>query len=111
VAETKDLEDEEVFKHYETQFIHKCEELLNEIQTTFKNFGFTEKHIDYHSGLITKEELEQYIYDTLLNLDEYKRHDLNQMHKMLSTVNCGYQDYEIGQIVHEQLIKIWFPKE
>jgi hypothetical protein len=106
----QELEDE-VFKYYDTPFINKCKDLLREISVTLKNFGFVDKYFEYKEDKITKEELENYFYDTLIKLDEYRRHDLNELSKMLSSSNCGWYEYKIGEIIHNQLIKIWFLDE
>jgi len=104
------LEDE-VFKYYNTSFIKKCNDLLQEISTTLKNLGFVDKYFEHNEGKITEEELTSYFHDILVELDEYKRHDLNELSKMLTPSNCSWYEYRIGKIIHNQLIKIWYPDE
>lgn len=100
--------EEDFINYYDTPFQNSCDKVVNEISQTFKNKGFTEKYLKfYRDGTITKSDVENYIYDSLLGLDEFTKHDFNKMCSMLSDKNCWYVDYNIGQIVHEQLLKIW----
>lgn len=108
--EDKEFEDK-IFKYENTTFYKECDEILKYISNTYKNLGFIDKYFEFSKGEITEENLVEYIRNELLHLDEYYRHDLNQMSKMLSTSNCAWYEYAIGKIVHEQLLKIWFPKE
>lgn len=108
--ENKELE-EDIFKYDETEFHKKCDEIIKEISTTFKHMGFTEKYIDFKQGVATKEDVEVGIHNVLINLDEYKRNDLNHMWAMLSDKNCWAIDYKIGEIVHNELMKIWYPED
>ena len=104
------LDEDELFKYHNTPFHNKCDEIIVEIGDTFKKLDFTDLYIEYEkNGKYDKTFVEEVIYDKLLTLDEYERHDLNHMWRMLSSKNCWYVDYRIGQIVHEQLLKIWYP--
>ena len=103
--------EEELHKYFDTPFQKRCNNLSSEMSTILKNFGFTEKYLDFYRGKIPKEELITYVRNTLENLDEYTRHDLNHLWSMLSDKNCGWFEYKIGEIIHDQLMKIWYPKD
>lgn len=103
--------EEEIFKYHDTEFYKKASDLIEYISSTFKNYAFTEKYLEYEKGDISKEEVNKYIKQVLLNLDEYTRHDLNHMWAMLSDKNCWCGDYRIGELVHKQLIEIWYPED
>ena len=100
--------EEEIFDYDDTKFQAVCNKIINEISTAFKEHGFTEEYLKYfREGSIRKEDVESSIHNKLLDLSEFTRHDLNKMWSMLSEKNCWFVDYNIGQIVHEQLLKIW----
>lgn len=86
--------------------------MIEDISSLFKNAGFTDMYLKWRDldDITSKEDLEKYIYDKVVGLDEYKRHDLNEIWKMLSDTNCWCVDYNIGQILHDQLMKIWYPE-
>ena len=44
-------------------------------------------------------------------MDENQTHDMNCMSKMLSESNCAWYDYNIGEIVHSELMGIWGYKD
>ena len=96
----------------ETTFHLKCNDIMDEISTTFRELGFTNRYLAYwRNKIYTIEEVKEYIRETLLNLDEFKRRDLNRMWAMLSDKNCWYIDYDIGELVHWELMKIWYPEK
>lgn len=104
--------EEELFDYNNTSFHNKCNEIVSEISNTFKNLGFTDMYFEYWKNhKYSLDEINQYIHDTLLNLDEFKRHDLNHMWTMLSEKNCWWIDYRIGDLVHKQLMRIWYPED
>lgn len=105
-------QEDELFKYNSTPFQNKSKEIIEEISNTFKELDFTDLYIEYRkNGKYDKQFVEDVMYDKILTLDEYKRHDLNEMWAMLSSKNCWYIDYEIGQIVHNQLMKTWYPED
>lgn len=109
--ESKLIEDE-LFKYNDTPFQNRCVEIIVDVGKCFKDLDFTDLYMDYKKhGKYDKQFVADVIYDKLVTLDEYKRHDLNKMHSMLSSKNCWFIDYEISQIVHEQLLKIWYPED
>lgn len=100
------------YDYSDTPFQNKCKEVTREISETFKGLGFTDTYlIHLREQYITKEDVEKYIYSKLVEMDEYRKHDFNEMWSMLSSTNCWHVDYEIGQIVHEQLMSIWYPED
>jgi len=103
--------DQELVRYNDTPFHIRCDDVMNEISVAFKNLGFIDKYQEYCKNKITKNDLNIYIKDVLLILDEYTRHDLNHMCAMLSTKNCWCGEYSVGELVHEQLLKIWYPED
>lgn len=63
-----------------------------------------------HKNEITEEELRKSYYDKLIRLSKLEQLEYNEMAKMLSTSNCWYATYHAGRIVHDELIKIWYPE-
>lgn len=102
------LENEDIRDYGNTEFQNKCENLLNEISISFKRYKFFDVYLQYINKEISIEDVENFIYKKISELNEYDRHDLNQMYKMLSVENCWYREYEIGDILHNQLIKFWY---
>ena len=102
------MENEDVRDYGNTEFQNKCEKLLNEISITFKRYKFIDVYLRYINKEISIKDVENFIYKKISELNEYDRHDLNQMHAMLSKKNCWYIEYDIGNILHKQLIKFWY---
>lgn len=103
-------EDLELCDYSNTPFRKRCDEMIEDISSLFKNIGFTDAYLKCSKQIISQEDFEKYVYNKLFELDEYKRHDFNEMWKMLSDTNCWYADYYIGCVVHKQLMKIWNPE-
>jgi hypothetical protein len=103
--------EEEVYYYEDTPFHKMCDELSRQMSATLKNYGFTDKYLEYYHGNITKDELITYVRDTLGCINETMRHDLNHLWSMLSTKNCGWYEYEAGQIIHDELLRIWYPED
>ena len=100
---------DDIFKYYNTEFQNKCNELISEISDKFKELGFADIYLTYYKDedKVSYSKVEEYIHNKLFDMDEYQRHDMNEMSKMLSTSNCAWHDYEIGEIIHRELLKIW----
>lgn len=101
-----------IFDVFDTPFQKECQELISRISNTFEGYGFTEKYKSCQRKECTYEEFEDYIFEQINPLSEKERHDFNMMHKMLSTKNCWYGDYDIGERIHNVLIsRIWNKSE
>ena len=105
------LEEKELYNYEDTEFRGKCYKVLRDISDIFRKFGFTDKYREYCYNNITKTEVCDYIKSVLLDLDEYTRHDLNYMWAMLSDKNCWHVEYDVAVLIHEELMKIWYPKD
>ena len=106
---TELTEEEDMFKEFHTPFQNECNALISRISKMFESLGFTEKYMKYYRNHeITLDELDDFIYETLLPMSEEDLHDYNMAHKMLSMSNCWFVDYEIGNRIHDVLInRIW----
>ena len=91
-----------------TEMITKCHDLINEIDARFE--PFIEIYLNYHKQDITYEEMENKMRDTIRDMDDSTMEEYNEMHKMYSHSNCGWDSFETGEIVHKLLIEKWYPE-
>ena len=102
---------EELIEAENSQFREECNKLINRISEMFESNGFTEMYKNINKGKCTFDELDDYIYETLIKLSDDEQYDLNVAWSMLSTTNCWWLDYEVGQRIHRVLIdRIWYPE-
>ena len=95
---------------YEKSEIYaECQSLLSKISK--KLDWFSQEYIKWdHRKEITQEELRSNINNKLSEMSELERLEYNEICKMLSQSNCWYAEYQVAQIIHEELIKIWYGK-
>ena len=111
MGDNTQLEEKELYSYEDTEFRGKCYKVLRDISDTFRKLGFTGKYHEYYKKNISKAEICDYIKSVLLGLDEYTRHDLNYMWAMLSSKNCWHIEYDVGELIHNELMKIWYPED
>lgn len=91
-----------------TEMIQKCKDLMCEIDEKFK--PFTEIFWEQHRGNITEEEMLNQMRNIVAEMNDETMEEFNEMAKMFSDCNCGWDSYRAGRIVHDLLIEKWYPK-
>jgi len=95
------------FDFNQTDYIKEMHKITNDISVVFK--PYSELYIKFNKNEIGEIELRKSFRNMLLELSYDEQQNMNERHKMLSTSNCWCIDYHTGNIIHEELIKIWYP--
>ena len=87
----------------------KSQELMMNISETFK--PYTELFLQVYNKKITKEQPYHEIRTLLENKTGQELQELNNLHKMFSTSNCGWDEYHASYIVHYIILELFYPNE
>jgi hypothetical protein len=92
----------------ESEMMTKIRELKAKISQRFEYFNNLYK--DMHFKRITEEKFYEKLREKINTLTDNEMEEYNEMWSMLSTKNCEWSEYAVGEIVHEELIKKWCPE-
>jgi len=90
------------------EFYQKTQKILDEIESTFEKYGFQDMYVKYYNNEISDLELNNYIDNCILNISYEDQQTLNIMWTMLSSKNCWYVTYDVSQVIHNRLMKLWY---
>lgn len=92
-----------------SEIIQKMNDVMTEIENKFE--CFVEKYREFVNGSITNDELIEFIKNKVYELNEEELVEYNYMNKFLSTKNCDWMLYKVGEIVHNEIIRKWYPDD
>lgn len=93
-----------------TELVKISHELINNIEEAIKDFVSIYSAF-YFKKSISEDEMRQQIRELLLPYNREELIEYNEMCKMFSDSNCGYIEFMTGRIIHEEIIKILYPRD
>lgn len=100
---------EEAKEYKPTMLDVKAQEVIVEVHKLFE--PYTKMYLDMYNKKISKVEFLQDLKATLENKTGQELEELNNMHKMFSTSNCGWDSYNVGYIIHYIILDLFYPSD
>lgn len=91
----------------ESEIIQEMRTLMNKISEKVRYFN--DLYQANYRGKITKDEMMNGIREKISTFSDIELEEYNEMCKMFSETNCEWSEYEVGEIIHNEIIKIWYP--
>lgn len=96
--------------YYKSDFYKVRSSMMEMIEEKFNEYDFVNTFRRFYKEN-NLEQFKNYVKEKLNNVSELEKYTLNEMHKMFSESNCGWDMYKIAEIVHKALIELWYPKD
>jgi hypothetical protein len=93
----------------ESEIIQNIRNIMSEIENKYSIFNEIYKR--YYRNKISELDMYKEIREVLNYFTKQQLIEYNEMWKMFSTFNCGHSSYSVAQIVHNEIMKIWYPEE
>jgi len=93
----------------QSEMIAKCHSLISEIDKKYSIF--IKIFREHHQGKITQQDMLNKMSEIVNTMDDDTMREYNEMAKMYSMSNCGWDSYETGRIVHKLLLNKWYPEK
>lgn len=91
-----------------SEIINKIHSLMHEISERYSYFNKLYK--EYYKKKISEKELRNRIHNKLITYSFQELEEIHYMHKMFSNSNCEWSEYKVGEIIHEEFLKIKYPE-
>jgi hypothetical protein len=93
----------------ESEIIQKINNIMSEIEDKYSIFNSI--YIKYYRNKISELDMHEEIKEILNYFTKQQLIEYNEMWKMFSGTNCGHNYYNVAQIVHKEIMKIWYPED
>ena len=96
-------------EYHKSDFFKIRNSIMIMIEEKFNEYDFikTFKRLSLENNV---EQFKDYVKERLTDVSELEKYTLNEMYKMLNEINCRWEMYEIGEIIHKALIELWYPE-